>query len=129
MRRVPSGRSAMRWTIGARMYAIRPANTNGKSTARPMYATTSANSGNAHRLKKFRTGPPAPISVVARRRIGPVGPVPPGSLGPVGVPSGGSVGVIVQSGDRLLLPRIPDHAPENQPPTRPSSDLRVRALT
>src|SRR5580704_13071914 len=73
IRRVPLGRSAIHRTIGDRMYAMSPANTNGNSTEWPMIAMRRTNSGNAQRPRNVHTvvgALPNQVSRV-RTRVGP----------------------------------------------------------
>ena len=98
IRAVPSPRSTIRLTTGARMYAIRLANTNGRSTSRPRYRTSRTNSGKPHRDRNRRPGLSTPNHVVPRLRVGP-------EAVPVGTPlegdsAGGSGGVIANPGAR-----------------------------
>src|SRR5437016_4456087 len=90
IRFVPSLRCDIRATIGARMYAIRLANTNGNSTERPRNAIKTTNSGNAQRPRNFHTDPLVSPSQVSRReRVAPLtGP----DSGDRGAPSGGVPG-------------------------------------
>src|SRR5436190_1426489 len=70
IRRVPSLRSEIHLTTGARMYAMRAANTNGSSTARPQITISTMNSGKPQRLMKRHTGFSLPNSVCERVRVG-----------------------------------------------------------
>jgi hypothetical protein len=72
MRRVPSLRSTIHRTTGARMYATSAANTNGRSTRRPRYATNTTNTGKPQRRSTRRTGPPGPNRSLPGAAIGPV---------------------------------------------------------
>src|SRR5262249_34992015 len=91
IRFAPLGLLDIRSTIGARMYAIRLANTNGSSTARPRNAINRTNSVKPQRPRNLRAGAPSPNQVSRRDRACPC--VGPDSIGR-GTPSGGSVGVM-----------------------------------